>query len=568
MTRRGKNSETEGALDLIERAVHLLRAVPLQTMLLFQLGAIPYLLGILFFLADMSASPFAGDRCAGAALGVGLLYIWMRTWQAFFCQRLSSFLMQAQGESITPRRFLRMYRFHAIYSSWALVLVPFSAIVAIPFGWIYAYFNNLCIVDPTAGRESTATARSMAMPMPLQNHTMVAVVVGFAYFVVLNLITVLALAPGLLKSLLGVETEFARSWYWLGNTTFLAIVVGLAYLVVEPLVKAVYVLRFHACQSIETGEDLMTDLKRIPPRRRAAGMVRTGLMALLLFGTTEQAKAWTTCTNENTAQSEDACSPPFRVPGNQETIDSSELDESVDRVMKNREFTWRMPREFVESDEEKGFFGTFMDSVFTWMESTAKSIGEAFERFLEWLGDRFTPSHQRKEKSSGLDPAFFKGLSVLLLIILLGVLVVFLVRAFLVRRAPPPKLEEAEMSTIKLDLDDENVIATMLAEDEWIAMARELSAQGDLRKAMRAWFLAGLALLSRKELLAILHSKSNLDYCRELDRRARRCPDVVPVFGENIALFERAWYGLHPATAEDVGLLEHNMERLRHGVEA
>uniref|UniRef100_UPI0035682B11 DUF4129 domain-containing protein n=1 Tax=Pontiella sp. TaxID=2837462 RepID=UPI0035682B11 len=250
------------------------------------------------------------------------------------------------------------------------------------------------------------------------------------------------------------------------------------------------------------------------------------------------------------------------------SIEVQELDASVDRVMQQREFTWRMPRAFNESDEDKGFFGKFMDSVFDGMESIVKSIGESIEDFFEWLGDRFTPEHRRSERGNGLDPAFFKGMSILLLVVLLTILVVFLAKAVLARRTSPPKLVEAEAATIKVDLDDENIMATLLEEDEWIAMARELAAGGELRKATRAWFLAGLAYLSRNGLLSILHSKSNLDYRRELVRRARRCPDVVPAFGENIALFERAWYGRHPASAEDLGQLEHNMERMRHGVDA
>jgi hypothetical protein len=547
MNRWQKDGEAEGALDLIERAMHLLRMAPFPTLLLFYLGAIPYLLAVLFFFADMAASPFADERCAGSALGVALLYIWMRSWQAVFAQKLSALVTGKDAAPVTVCRFMRLYRFHLIYSSWALVLVPFAAVVAIPFGWIYAYFNNLCIVDPEQGKAAAAKARQTAMPWPKQNHILISVVVGFGYFILLNIFTVLAYAPGLLKSLVGIETEFARSWHWMGNSTFIGIVIALAYLVIEPIVKAVYVLRFQACESIKTGDDLLADLKAIPPRRRLAGMVRAGLVALMLLGAFES-----------------------RAEGQNQSpsIEVQELNESVDRVMQQREFTWRMPREFNESDEEKGFFGKFMDSVFNWVESVMKSVGESVEDFFEWLGDRFTHSSKRSSRSNGLDPSFFKGLSIMLLVVLLAILVIFIVKAILARRAPPPKLEEAKVATIKVDLDDENVMATLLEEDEWIAMARELAVNGELRKATRAWFLAGLAFLSRNGLLSILHSKSNLDYRRELVRRARRCPGVVPVFGENIALFERAWYGLHPASAEDLGLLEHNMERMRHGIDA
>jgi hypothetical protein len=544
-----KTAEEERCLDLIERAMHLLRMAPFQTILLFYLGAVPFILAILFFLADMSSSPFADDRCAGAALGTGLLYIWMRTWQALFCRKLAGLLEQNGDAPITPRRFAQMFRFQLIYSSWGLVALPLAALVVIPFGWFYAYFNNLCVVAvfSSSMKDSANKARALSMPWPRQNHLLIAVLLGFGYFALANVVTVLAQLPGLLKSLAGIETVFTQSWYWMGNTTFIGISIGLAYLVVEPLVKAVYVLRFHACESIATGDDLLAELKTLPPRRRVVGMARAGLVAVLLLGTSVSRAA-----------------EPATSPG----IEPAELDASVERVMKNREFTWRMPRDFAGEEGGKGFFGKFIDSAFQWLETMVKSMGEAMERFFEWLGDRFTASSRRQHKSEGLDPAFFKGLSITLLVVLVAILAIFLVKALLVRRRPPSRLEEAEIATIKVDLEDETIIATMLEEDEWIAMARELAASGELRKAMRAWFLAGLAFLSRKELLAILQSKSNLDYRRELVRRARRCPAVVPVFGENITLFERAWYGLHPASAEDIGQLEQNMERMRHGVEA
>lgn len=547
MSRRKKGADEERALDLIERGVHLLRTAPLTDLLLFYVGAVPFILGILFFLADMSTSPFAAERCALASLGVALLYIWMRSWQSIFCRRLSAHLAGKKGGAVSLKRFAAVYRFHLVYSTWAVVVLPLSAIIAIPFGWVYAYFNNLCIVDCSMA-EAAAKARALAMPRPKQNHVLITVLLAFGYFVVLNWVSVLAYLPSLLKSLVGIETAFSQSWHWIANTTFIGVVIGLAYLVVEPLVKAVYVLRFHACESIETGEDLLVDLKNAAPRRRMAAAVRILLVGLFL--------AFAPQVRSAESGSEAA------------TIDAVELDSSVDRIMKNREFTWRMPRELVESEEEMGFFARFMDSVFSSMEDIVKSIGEAFERFLEWLGDAMTPSSQRQARTSGLDPAFFKGLSVLLLVVLLAILAVFLIRAFLARRAPLPEMEEAELATVKVDLEDENVIATMLEEDGWIALAREQAAKGEYRTAMRAWFLAGLAYLSRMGLLGILHSKSNLDYRRELLRRARRCPDVVPVFGENIILFERAWYGLHPATAEDLGKLESNLERMRHGVEA
>lgn len=552
MKRRKKTAEEEGCFDLVERAFQLVRRASFSVIALYYLGAVPFVLGLLFFLADMSASPFAIERCVGSSFGLGLLYIWMRVWQALYCRRLGGILTHQKSESLTVRQILRQVGLHTVYSSWGLILVPLSALMALPFGWVFAYFNNLCVVDAitVAPKEAATKARAMAMPWPKQNHLAIGLLLFFGYFVFLNIVSVLAQLPGLLKSLVGIENTFSQSYHWILNTTFLGVAAGLSYLVVDPLVKAVYVLRFHAAESITTGADLLAELKSFPPRRRSAGMVRAGLVVLLLLSTPMAF-----------AQEGDGSTVP--------AIEEAALDAAVDDVMKRSEFTWRMPRDFApEEGEEKGFFARFIDSVFQWLEDSAQACGDAIDRFFDWLSDRDHTAEPRDRSSIGFSPSLFKGLSLILLVVLVVVLLWYLLKMFQARRTPPPNMEEARPVVVSVDLEDENLIATLLEEDEWIALARELAASGELRKAMRAWFLAGLAFLARTDLLVILHSKSNLEYRRELDRRARRCPSVIPAFGENIKIFEHAWYGLHNATAEDLGQLEQNMERMRHGVEA
>lgn len=554
MKHKGRLAEEEGCIDLIERAVHLLRTAPLSTLILYYIGAIPFVMGALFFLADMSTSPFADERCAGASLGLALLFVWMRGWQSRFCNRLRERHEQRSSKAMSFGGLMRLFLFQLVYASWELVLLPMAALVVIPFGWVYAYFNNLCMVDAGSCpmKQAAEKARAQSMPWPKQNHLVITILFAFAFFVFVNIVIVLVQIPALLKSIAGIDTQFAHSYYWIGNTTFLGITVALTYLVVDPLVKAVYVLRFSASESISSGEDLLSELKRIPPKRRAAGIARAGIVAALVL---------TACSvHAAPEQSPPADHFPIKVPA---------LNKSVDHVMKSSEFTWRMPREYApEKNEHSGFFGKFLDSVYRWVKKGFLSIGHGLERFFKWLGDRFTAPKSRHHASTGMDPSFFKGLAVAAIVVLGTLLLIFLVKVLRTRRLIPSVVEKAEPLSVAIDLEDENLVATLLEEDEWIAMARELAGAGELRKAVRAWFLAGLAFLARKELLAVRHSKSNLEYRRELMRRARRCPEVIPVFGDNIRLFERAWYGLHAVSMADIGLLEQNMERMRHGCEA
>ena len=48
-----------GPFDLLEEATHLLRTAPAATLAVYYLGAVPFVLGLLYFWADMSRSPFA-----------------------------------------------------------------------------------------------------------------------------------------------------------------------------------------------------------------------------------------------------------------------------------------------------------------------------------------------------------------------------------------------------------------------------------------------------------------------------------------------------------------------------
>jgi len=113
------------------------------------------------------------------------------------------------------------------------------------------------------------------------------------------------------------------------------------------------------------------------------------------------------------------------------------------------------------------------------------------------------------------------------------------------------------------DLNEENVTADQLPEDGWLALARGLMEQGELRLALRAFYLATLAHLGHRELIRLARHKSNLDYDRELERRARGNAGLLDAFDENLLLFERAWYGEHAVTPDTLTGFSQNIERIR-----
>ena len=93
-----------GAIELIEEAIHLLRAAPAATLATYYLGTLPFILGLLYFWADMGRSPFAFEHQAEAALGVAALFLWMKFWQAVFAANLRARMV---GEPPPPLTFSR-----------------------------------------------------------------------------------------------------------------------------------------------------------------------------------------------------------------------------------------------------------------------------------------------------------------------------------------------------------------------------------------------------------------------------------------------------------------------------
>ena len=115
------------------------------------------------------------------------------------------------------------------------------------------------------------------------------------------------------------------------------------------------------------------------------------------------------------------------------------------------------------------------------------------------------------------------------------------------------------------DVADENVGADQLPEDGWSRLARELLERGELRLALRAFYLASLASLADRNLITLAKFKSNLEYQRELDRRAHALPVVTGAFGENLSVFERVWYGLHEVTPEMLREFAVRVDKVRSG---
>jgi len=138
MKRARSRQPGKGGLDLIDEAAHLLRGASAATLATYYLGAIPFVLGFLYFWTDMSRSPFANQHLAEAALAITALFIWMKFCQASFARRIRAQLAAEPVPRWSFRQTVRVLLTQAVIQPSGLFLIPLSLVLTLPFAWVYA----------------------------------------------------------------------------------------------------------------------------------------------------------------------------------------------------------------------------------------------------------------------------------------------------------------------------------------------------------------------------------------------------------------------------------------------
>jgi Domain of unknown function (DUF4129) len=551
MKRARRPSADKGAIELVEEAVHLLRRASFSTLAIYFVGTMPFVAGMLYFWAEMSRSPFAYQHLAGESLAIAALFIWMKVWQARFARALWSQIAGQPEPQPGGRGWVRLLASQAALQASGLIVLPLSLILTIPFGWVYAFYQNLsAVADPgdSDAKDLFSRARRHAFLWPGQNHAVLSLLFAFALFVFLNWIIVSLSIPMLAKTLFGIETVFSRSPVAMLNSTFLATMFALTYLSIDPLVKAVYTLRCFYGEGRTSGADIKAELKQLTQTASAI----LGVL-ILLFTAQPALSAQTEVIEAAEGPSGTKVIPERPAQTVNPSISSSDLDQEITETLKHPKYAWRFPREEVEGGAEtkSGLITRFFERIRQWFSS----IGE-------WLRKLFRPkSAQTHVPAPGPGSLVHFYMFVLIAAVAVG-LALLLFRVLRNRNGK----QGATVSTPiqpSPDLSDENVGAEQLPEDGWSALGRELLQRGELRLAMRAFYLASLAHLASRSLISLARFKSNRDYSRELERRAHAFPELPRLFTDNVSVFDRVWYGMHQIDSELVGQFLARVETIK-----
>jgi len=550
--------DEKAPLQIIEEAIFVLKQCSTAAWAAYFAGTIPFLLLFLFFWADMSRSPFAASRCTPLAFALALLYLWMKTWQAVFVRFLKNVIQDNPTEDFTALKLGGIAITQSALQPLSLILLPVGFILCIPFPYLVALFQNILYFgdgETASLREVLGKSMRTASVWIAQSFKVISILSLLSVFVFLNFGMLVYLISSLLVSFTGINTIFSTaSTLIFLNSTFLVVVGSLTFLCIDPLIKAVYALRCFYAASRASGNDLHVDLKVLK---------KLALTCFIIYLLTPVSAIHAA---EDDSQ------------GKTTTINQTELNREIEKTVRDPEFSWRIPRDSIKEENVIHPDTNFLDTFFTDLgiaikngiaplKAGIKKLFTMIGDFGEWL------TNKKLKKSNSSESSFFNsgglgylGLGALLCLglVLAIVLIRYLKKNWIKAASVIPDIGTP---VVVPDIMQEEVSAAQLPEEGWLQMAEEFLTRGEYRLALRAIYLASLAMLARVNLITIAKSKSNMEYQRELNRKSHAFPNVSTVFAENLNTFESTWYGLHQVDSGTCDTFRKNHDRIRTHVE-
>ena len=514
------------AVDCLEESFHVLRVNCFSLLPIYCLGTIPFVLGVIYFINDMCQRSDAKFIVPEYAFFMALLFLWKNFFQTLFCGKLMDKLTMRIPQKLIMKDYLKILLYQGIVQPIFLFINIFSIFLFFPLPYTTSFFNTFMAItgsERVSLRKNLKASFYNTLFYPAQNSLIFLMLMVLGFITMLNCGMVIFILPWLLKTFLGVDTFFAKAngigfiVNLIFNSTFWSVIFGVVYLVIDPLVKTAYTIRMFYAESIFKGFDILSSLQRI--RGGVANSVKKSFTILLLI-TLPMAS--------------------LVVSGETVKVENQDpvmVNNKIEKVLQRREYSWRLPSEELNSPEINAF-SLFFEKIFNKMQDFIDAIDRMMKKFF---------SSSKSSDSSGFGSviswvsANSLTLSIILLIIIM--LSVFIItsrrRRNIIKTAKLADVEDEK----SVDLLDENITADSLKNSEWLNLAREMIAKGELRLALRAIFLASIATLADKGALSIAKYKTNMDYLYEIRRRHHTSPDEVNAFYQNVKTFENIWYG-------------------------
>lgn len=510
------------SFDLLDDGFHLLRSLPASAWLFHLTGGLPFLLA-LFLCATETGILYTPEKGLTNSLLCTVAFLSLQFWRARFAGKLEELLRPETASPWTATRAVKCFCVQAGFQSARIILIPLAALVTIPYASATAFFQYVTVLSthpPLSLRALARNASRLSVPNQKQLWLVMSLLSAIGIVVFLNFIVLAISLPTLLKSLTGMENQFTRGTGQILTLRVLEFALGATWLAVSPLAQAVFVKQMYLAEARTTGADLLALL-----RRPLTGIRFAAPLALLC------------CASHVLAD----VPPP-------------DLEKNIRQVLTERQYSWhdRVERATIAQPD-------FLDRAAERLRSTVRAIGDG----MRWLGEELRRMFDTNSSEPKNDPVSPAPRSVRWAVLALTVAIAAgFVSFFLRRKLAKIPVNEPDTSIAAPNLEDDTLQAVALPEESWIALAHELIERSEYRLALRALYLAMLAHLGGRELLALGKAKTNRDYTHELRRRMAD-DQLNMLFRENVRAFEASWYGNYPASETNLLAFQQNLNALR-----
>ncbi len=535
------------AIDIVEESFNILRQNWKELLPLHMIGMVPFVAGLVLFVNDMSFSVLAFDKAGEYSFMMVLLFMWKNFIQSLFCRKVTGKLImsEADGEPFDLRATVKIFVSQGIVQTAGLFIRFISLILFVTIPLTSAFFNSFAVFIASENgdiRKSISKSFRHMLYMLHQNCFLQVIFFCVGLMTAVNAVTIIFAISWFIKTFLGMESTFSlgsSAIYFniVFNTTFLSVLFGIVLLVVDPIVKTAFTVRVFYEESATKGYDIIADFARISGSMLSRHAVSIA-MVLSVFLTLPAAAAGNTI--PLSADSTGTVSP----------IPPEEIRSSLDKVLKERQFSWHMPPVEEMKENPAGIWLT--------IERYLEKVKEFMDEVLEFLGGYFF-----KKGGERTWKRLVGENAVLISIVLAAAAVAVFLLIYFLKRNRAKRHAAVAVAGIARKIAIEDISADKHDDSEWARMALDFIAGGDMKSALRAFFMACLSTLSTKNILVLNRAKTNSDYYRELRRKMRRRPEIASVFHENLIVFEKVCYGKGDVDAEVLESFRKNYELLK-----